>query len=339
MTGMAAAKWLASLAPPREAAWIGRPSAAEASASTPATACSECMPGQRRISSGLERDAADLARDRGADRLDRVELVGAAVAEQLAGARHDVEGLAGAQDGRHRGEVGGAVRVVLGGDGLGGRGEREQRVAAAVGRRARVRGAALARSRGSSPPPCGARRRRPRRRLVCSPPSKHRQASQPAKRWTWSSEPVRHSSSHTSSSAASAYASGRRASARMTPMASTSPPFMSTAPEPTSLSPSRVSGRWSWWATTVSRCPSSSTLPRAGALEAGEQVGRVVGRGARDALDLGLVGQQRGAHGGALLGAVDVAGRGARRRPAPPAPAPPACRSPPRPPAPRGPLA
>ena len=53
VTGIAAAKWLASLAPPREAAWIGRPSAAEASASTGATACSECMPGQRRISSGL----------------------------------------------------------------------------------------------------------------------------------------------------------------------------------------------------------------------------------------------------------------------------------------------
>ena len=39
---------------------------------------------------------------------------------------------------------------------------------------------------------------------VCSPPSKHRHASQPSKRCTWSSEPVRHSSSQTSSRASSA---------------------------------------------------------------------------------------------------------------------------------------
>src|SRR5215217_2053436 len=43
----------------------------------------------------------------------------------------------------------------------------------------------------------------------------------------------------------------------MTPSDSTTPPFMSTAPEPTSLSPSRSSGRCAVWATTVSTWPSS----------------------------------------------------------------------------------
>ena len=47
----------------------------------------------------------------------------------------------------------------------------------------------------------------------------------------------------------------------------------------------------------------------AGAAQARDQVVGVVGRGARDALELGVVGGERGAHRGALLGAVAVAAR------------------------------
>ena len=71
--------------------------------------------------------------------------VRAQVADQLAAAGDDVERVAGVQHGRHRGQAVGAVGRVARGDGLRGGGEREQRVAAAVGRRAGVRGAARAR--------------------------------------------------------------------------------------------------------------------------------------------------------------------------------------------------
>ena len=47
----------------------------------------------------------------------------------------------------------------------------------------------------------------------------------------------------------------------MAPSESTTPPFMSTEPEPTSFSPARVSGRCSSWETTVSRWPSSRMRP------------------------------------------------------------------------------
>ena len=78
--------------------------------------------------------------------------------------------------------------------------------------------------------------------------------------------------------------SGARASARRTPSASTTPPFMSTVPEPTMRSSARSAGRWSRWATTVSTWPRRSTLrppvPRTRASKSGacpgdEQAGRV----------------------------------------------------------------
>src|SRR4051812_16037552 len=91
---------------------------------------------------------------------------------------------------------------------------------------------------------------------------------------------MRHSSSQTSRSAASAISSRRWASARRTPRASTSPPFMSTVPEPTRRSSSRRSGRWSSCPITVSTWPSRSTrfvpapgrrISRSGAWSAEEQ--------------------------------------------------------------------
>src|SRR4051794_8361177 len=67
----------------------------------------------------------------------------------------------------------------------------------------------------------------------------------------------------------------------MAPMASTSPPFMSTAPDPTSVSPSRVSGRCSACGTTVSRWPRSSTrlrpVPRSVASRSGAWSGEEQG--------------------------------------------------------------
>ena len=142
MTGIAEAKWLASLAPPREAVRSGRPSAAAARSSTGATAVLGVHPRPAADQLGVQLGAADLGRDRGEHALDRVELVGAAVAEQLAAAGHDVERLAGVEDRRDGGQAVGAGGVVAGGDGLGGGGERQQRVAPAVGRRAGVGGAA-----------------------------------------------------------------------------------------------------------------------------------------------------------------------------------------------------
>src|SRR5829696_1108174 len=47
----------------------------------------------------------------------------------------------------------------------------------------------------------------------------------------------------------------------MTPSASTTPPFMSTVPDPTRLSPSRSSGRWAACDTTVSTWPSRRMRP------------------------------------------------------------------------------
>src|SRR3954452_23854441 len=67
----------------------------------------------------------------------------------------------------------------------------------------------------------------------------------------------------------------------MAPMASTSPPFMSTAPDPTSVSPSRISGRCSACGTTVSRWPRSRTrlrpVPRSVASRSGAWSGEEQG--------------------------------------------------------------
>ena len=132
--GIVAAKWLASLAPPRRAATIAAPERSLARSSSGAVASSDCMPGQRRISSACSVAPPTSAGMCVEHALDRVEVVGAQVAEELAGAGDDVERVAGADHGRHRGQVRGTVRVVLRRDGLRGGGEREQRVAAAVRR-------------------------------------------------------------------------------------------------------------------------------------------------------------------------------------------------------------
>ena len=97
---------------------------------------------------------------------------------------HDVERVAGVQHGRHRGQVIGAVRRVARRDRLRGAGERQQRVAAAVGRRARVRGAALARATRIVPAALRRTTTPSSPSAVSSPASKHRHASQPAKRST-----------------------------------------------------------------------------------------------------------------------------------------------------------
>ena len=90
----------------------------------------------------MQRRAADLGGQRRDHALERGGVVGAHVADELAGAGDDVERVAGVHDGRHGGQVVGAVGVVAAGDRLGGGGEREQRVAPAVGGRAGVGGAA-----------------------------------------------------------------------------------------------------------------------------------------------------------------------------------------------------
>ena len=175
---------------------------------------------------------------------------------------------------------------------------------------------------------------------VSSPASKHRHASQPAKRSACTNGPARHSSSQTSSSATSAKSARRPTSARSAPSASTTPPFMSTAPEPTqplAVAPQRLVVRVRDDRVDV---PEQQDPARAAPAQRREQVGRVRGARARRPLDLGLGRQQRRAHRRALLGAVHVARRRrdrderlelARRalRDQPPPPAPPT--DPPRP--------
>ena len=143
VSGITEARWLASLAPPRRTPVTARPSAALARSSSGTVAASRVHPRPQPHQLGVQRDAADLGGDRLGHALDRGVVVGAQVADELAAAGDDVERVAGVQDGRHGGEPVGAVRRVARGDRLGGGGEREQRVAAAVGRRARVRRAAL----------------------------------------------------------------------------------------------------------------------------------------------------------------------------------------------------
>ena len=96
MTGIVAAKWLASLAPPRCAPMTGRPSAAPAAASVSAAASRASMPGPFALHLRVDPRPADLVRDRGEHLAQRLEPVGAHVADELAGGRDDVERLAAA---------------------------------------------------------------------------------------------------------------------------------------------------------------------------------------------------------------------------------------------------
>ena len=57
---------------------------------------------------GLQARAAELRRERLQDAVEGVEAVGAQVADQLADAGHDVEGVADVEHRRHRGEALGA---------------------------------------------------------------------------------------------------------------------------------------------------------------------------------------------------------------------------------------
>ena len=286
--GIVAAKWLASDAPPRAAAATRRPSAL-------ARALEQRRRGHLGVHARPAADqlrlqvrAADLGRDVLEHGLDRVQLVRAQVAEQLARAGDDVERVAGAQHGRHGGQPRRAGRVVAGGDGLGGGGEREQRVAAAVGRRAGVRAAAVARRRGSSPPPCAARRR-PRRRPSSRRPRSTGRRRSPRSARRGRSPPSATPRRRRAAARARRSSSGRLANARSAPIDRITPPFMSTVPEPTSCSPARVSGLCWACATTVSMWPTSSTRRAAGAVQARHEVLGVVGRGARHALDGRLV--------------------------------------------------
>ena len=136
-------------------------------------------------------------------------------------------------------------------------GERQQRVDALVGRRARVGGAAVRVDADAARRPCAARRRRRSRPGRSSPASKHRHASKPAKRATWRNGDVRHSSSLTSSSAASPSSGRARRAPAARPSDSATPDFMSIVPDPRMSGPVRCGGTCAPWETTVSRCPTS----------------------------------------------------------------------------------
>ena len=134
VTGIDAAKWLASLAPPRPAATTLRPSASPVAASSPAVASRESMPGQTRSISVSIRAPPSSAGHAGEDGVERPVVVGPQVADELALAGHDVEGVARAHDRRDGRQPVVARGSVVRGDELRRLREREQRVDAAVGR-------------------------------------------------------------------------------------------------------------------------------------------------------------------------------------------------------------
>ena len=201
------------------------------------------------------------------------------VAEQLAAAGDDVEGVAGVQDGRTavsaRGRAGRG-----GGDRLGGRGEGEQRVAAVVGRRARVRGAARARSRWSVPAAL-------RRTTTASSPSRRQLARPRSTGRRRSPRTVRHGRTGRSATPrrrraaarprrslgrAGRARAGRRARARRRPSCRSSP-----SREPLALARRAAGGRRGRRRCRGGRA-AAAALARAG--QADQQVGRMVGRGA-----------------------------------------------------------
>ena len=299
MSGIAAAKWLASLAPPRRTPTTGRPSAAPRGPAAAPSPAAELIPGQSRISSGSSVDAADLARERLEHVEDRGVGVGAQVARQLPAAGHDVERLARVQHGRHGGQVVRPVRLVARGDGLRRGGEREQRVAPAIRRRARMGGASArvdldrAGRLASTTTPSSPSRRR-------SPASKHRHASQPAKRSAWANGAVRHSSSQTSSSAASAKSArrGQRAQRAQRQHDAALHVDGAGAEQPLAVALQRLVVRVGDDGVDVAEQQDPPAARCRAAAPAGPARG---GRGAGRPLDLGLGGQQRGADRGALL--------------------------------------
>ena len=131
---------------------------------------------------------------------------------------------------------------------------------------------------------------------VRAPPSKHRQASQPAKRSVWPNGAVRHSSSQTSSSADLGVvlrARGERAQDAEREHDAALHVDRAGADELVAVALERRGGR-----RARSRCRGGraagcgrAPVPR----EPGDQVVGVVGGGAGDALELGVVGRERGA--------------------------------------------
>ena len=241
MSGIAAAKWLASLAPPRAAAATGRPSSSLARASSGAVAASECIPGQRRISSASSATPPTLARARRPARA-RSRRASSARRSQnsspLAG--DDVERVARAHDRGDRRQAGRPAGRVAG------RRPPARRRRARAARCARGRApspsarSGRARSRASCPPPCAARRR-PRRRpaqLAGLEAQAGVQAGEARRRGANVRRAPLLVADEQQRDLGEALA-GAAASARSAPRASTSPPFMSTVPEPTSCSPSR----------------------------------------------------------------------------------------------------
>ena len=144
---------------------------------------------------------------------------------------------------------------------------------------------------------------------VSSPASKHRHASQPAKRGACANGAVRHSSSHTSSSATSAKsarAPGQRAQHAEREHDAALHVDGAGAEQVVAVALERLVMGVPDDRVDV---PEQQDPARAAPAQRREQVGGMRGRRALRALDLGLGREQRGADGRALLRAVHVARR------------------------------
>ena len=166
---------------------------------------------------------------------------------------------------------------------LGRRGQREQRVDPLVGRRARVRRCARGRSRSGCRPPCGGRPRpRGRPSAAAGPASKHRHCVEALEargrgRRGRRAIPRR----RPAAGRPRANSPARVARARRRPSASTSPPFMSIAPEPRELL--AVARQRAVLPRGRRRCrgaPAAASAAEPDPARRSEQVSGVIGRGA-----------------------------------------------------------
>ena len=259
----------------------------------------------------LEPHLVELGRQRGEDGVERLQPVGAQVAQQLALGGHDVEGVARAQDRRHRGEPVGSGGVVVARPRAGPWRPAPAARCGPAPAPSPSATSARARSRAAWPPPSASRSRPRRPAPVRSPPSKHRHASKPAKRSAWMNGAVRHSSSFTSRIAdlgVQLRALGQLAHERQRQRHAALHVHGARAGEAVAVA--RRAGGAPRGATTVSRWPEQQQPARA-ACRGGGRPGRRRGPGwsTSHPLDLRLGGQERRGERHALLGALHVAGR------------------------------
>ena len=112
VSGIEAAKWLASEAPPRGTPTIGLPRAPRRTLQHRCGRRDRIHPGPLPAHPRVQLDLVELRRNTREHRRERLQPLGAHVADQLAGGGHDIERGSGAHHGRHDRQLLGARHVV-----------------------------------------------------------------------------------------------------------------------------------------------------------------------------------------------------------------------------------